>query len=388
MAASALGAAWGPLRLGISGLCRSRPPRGLCARVRRLPGPEVSGRSVAAASGPDASSTGHYCLELLRKRDYEGYLCSLLFPAESRSSAFALRAFNVELAQAGYSCCCITVLYATRFPTLNIETHPAPGFFVSFVNDLCPLCNPIIDKRGFLYQEPPADLTVVHVFSGLCTCRGRPNKDGKPDFPHWGLRRKSGWEAAVKRHHLTKRWLMKIIDEREKNLDDKAYRNIQELENYAENTQSSLLYLTLEILGIKDLHADHAASHIGKAQGIVTCLRATPYHGSRRKVFLPMDICMLHGVSQEDFLRRNQDKNVRNVIYDIASQAHLHLKHARSFHKSVPVKAFPAFLQTVYLEDYLKKIQQVDFDVFHPSLQKKNTLLPLYLYFQSWRKRY
>uniref|UniRef100_A0A8I3WR56 NADH dehydrogenase (ubiquinone) complex I, assembly factor 6 n=1 Tax=Callithrix jacchus TaxID=9483 RepID=A0A8I3WR56_CALJA len=154
------------------------------------------------------------------------------------------------------------------------------------------------------------------------------------------------WKA-VKRHNLTKRWLMNIIDEREKNLDDKAYRNIKELENYAENTQCSLLYLTLEILGIKDLHADHAASHIGKAQGIVTCLRATPYHVSRRKVFLPMDICMLHGVSQEDFLRRNQHKNVRDVIYDIASQAHLHLKHARSFHKSVPVKAFPAFLQTV-----------------------------------------
>nr|XP_048276098.1 NADH dehydrogenase (ubiquinone) complex I, assembly factor 6 isoform X4 [Myodes glareolus] len=181
---------------------------------------------------------------------------------------------------------------------------------------------------------------------------------------------------------------MRIIDEREKNLDDKAYRSIQELENYAENTQSSLLYLTLEVLGVKDLHADHAASHIGKAQGIVTCLRATPYHGSRRKVFLPMDVCVQHGVSQEDFLRRNHDKNVRDVIYDIASQAHLHLKHARSFHRSVPAEAFPAFLQTVTLEDYLKKIQRVDFDIFHPSLQQKNTLLPLSLYIQSWRKRY
>lgn len=48
-----------------------------------------------------------------------------------------------------------------------------------------------------------------------------------------------------------------------------------------------------ELVGVKDIHADHAASHIGKAQGIVTCLRATPYHGSRRRVFLPMDICML-----------------------------------------------------------------------------------------------
>ncbi|XP_019383501.1 PREDICTED: NADH dehydrogenase (ubiquinone) complex I, assembly factor 6 isoform X1 [Gavialis gangeticus] len=207
------------------------------------------------------------------------------------------------------------------------------------------------------------------------------------------------WKA-VKKHQLTKMWLMKIIDERihphscsmvqlqEKNLDDRAYRNIQELETYAENTQSALLYLTLEMLGVRDIHADHAASHIGKAQGIVTCLRATPYHINRRKVFLPMDICMLHGVSQEDFIRCHQEKNVRDVIYDIASQAHIHLEHARSFSKNVPGKALPAFLCTVALEDYLYKIQKVDFNIFHPSLHKKSVLLPLHLYIRSWKKTY
>nr|XP_002759165.2 NADH dehydrogenase (ubiquinone) complex I, assembly factor 6 isoform X1 [Callithrix jacchus] len=333
MAASAQGLACGQLRLGTAGLCCGRQSRGLYARVRRLPGPEVSGRSVAAASGPGAWGTDSYCLELLRKRDYEGYLCSLLLPAESRSSAFALRAFNVELAQ---------VKDSISEKTIGLMRMQ---FWKKTVEDI--YCD-----------NPPHQPVAIEL-----------------------------WKA-VKRHNLTKRWLMNIIDEREKNLDDKAYRNIKELENYAENTQCSLLYLTLEILGIKDLHADHAASHIGKAQGIVTCLRATPYHVSRRKVFLPMDICMLHGVSQEDFLRRNQHKNVRDVIYDIASQAHLHLKHARSFHKSVPVKAFPAFLQTVSLEDFLMKIQRVDFDIFHPSLQQKNSLLPLYLYIQSWRKIY
>ncbi|XP_070333470.1 NADH dehydrogenase (ubiquinone) complex I, assembly factor 6 isoform X1 [Odocoileus virginianus] len=333
MAASTLGSAWGPLRLGVPGLCCRRPLRGLWARAWRLSEPVASGRSVAAASGPGASGTDRYCLELLRKRDYEGYLCSLLLPAESRSSAFALRAFNVELAQ---------IKDSVSEKTIGLMRMQ---FWKKTVDDI-------------YGDNPPHQPVAIEL-----------------------------WKA-VRRHNLTKRWLMKIIDEREKNLDDKAYRNIQELENYAENTQSSLLYLTLEILGIKDLHADHAASHIGKAQGIVTCLRATPYHGSRRRVFLPMDICMLHGVSQEDFLRRSRDRNVRDVAYDVASQAQLHLKRARSFHRSVPVKAFPAFLQTVALEDYLKKIQQVDFDLFHPSLQRKNTLLPLFLYIQSWRKRY
>ncbi|XP_042320017.1 NADH dehydrogenase (ubiquinone) complex I, assembly factor 6 isoform X2 [Sceloporus undulatus] len=268
-----------------------------------------------------------------RKRDYEGFLCSLLLPAGSRPSAFALRAFNIELAQIKDSITQKTIgLMRLQFWRKTVE--------------------------DIYHDNPPQQPVAIEL-----------------------------WKA-VKRQNLNKRWLMKIIDEREKNLDDRGYRDISELEAYAENTQSVLLYLTLETLGVKDIHADHAASHIGKAQGIVTCLRATPYHASRGRIFLPMDICMLHGVSQEDFIRRKQEKKMQDVIYDIASQAHVHLEHARSFRKSVPPKAFPAFLCTVAIEDYLNQIQKVDFNIFHPSLHQKNTLLPLHLYIRSWKKTY
>uniref|UniRef100_A0A452GJR0 NADH dehydrogenase (ubiquinone) complex I, assembly factor 6 n=1 Tax=Gopherus agassizii TaxID=38772 RepID=A0A452GJR0_9SAUR len=291
---------------------------------RQLLGPSARGRLVRPAvwrrsAAPASSQPGprgevQYCAELLRKRDYEGFLCSLLLPAESRTSAFALRAFNVELAQIKDSITQKTIgLMRMQFWRKTVE--------------------------DIYCDNPPHQPVAVEL-----------------------------WKA-IKKHNLTKRWLLKIIDEREKNLDDRAYRNIQELETYADNTHSALLYLTLEILGVRDIHADHAASHIGKAQGIVTCLRATPYHSKRRKVFLPMDICMLYGVSQEDFIRANQEKNVRDVIYNIASQAHVHLEH-------------------VALEDYLYKIQKVDFNIFHPSLHKKSTLLPLYLYIRSWKKKY
>ncbi|XP_063780206.1 NADH dehydrogenase (ubiquinone) complex I, assembly factor 6 isoform X2 [Pseudophryne corroboree] len=193
---------------------------------------------------------------------------------------------------------------------------------------------------------------------------------------------------AVQKHNLTKRWLTRIIDEREKNLDDRAYRNIKEMETYAENTQSSLLYLTLETLDVRDVHVDHAASHIGKAQGIITCLRAVPFHSSRRQVFLPVDICILHGASQEDFIRGNQERNVKDVIFDIASQAHVHLEHARSFQNKVLAKAFPAFNITVPMDSYLKRLRKADFNIFHPSLQRRNPWLPWSLYVQSWRKTY
>ncbi|XP_064248114.1 NADH dehydrogenase (ubiquinone) complex I, assembly factor 6 isoform X1 [Passer domesticus] len=305
---------------------------GLQHRLARPPA--LGGRAAAAGwSGPAAGGAVQYCAELVRKRDYEGFLCSLLLPAESRTSAFALRAFNVELAQIKDSI-----------------TQKTTGLMrMQFWRDA------VEDIYG---DNPPHQPVATELW------------------------------RAVKRHNLTKMWFMKIIDEREKNLDDRPYRNIQELETYAENTQSALLYLTLETLGVRDIHADHAASHIGKAQGIVTCLRATPYHCTRQKVFLPMDICMLHGVSQEDFIRGKQEKNVRDVIYDIASQAHIHLEHARSFSKKVPVKAYPAFFCTVALDDYLYNMRKVDFNIFHPSLQKKSTLLPLYLYIRSWKKTY
>ncbi|XP_065524697.1 NADH dehydrogenase (ubiquinone) complex I, assembly factor 6 isoform X2 [Lathamus discolor] len=275
----------------------------------------VGGRAAAAGwSRPEPGGDVQYCAELVRKRDYEGFLCSLLLPAESRTSAFALRAFNVELAQIKDSI-----------------TQKTTGLMrMQFWRDAV---------EGIYCDNPPHQPIATELW------------------------------RAVKRHNLTKMWFMKIIDEREKNLDDRPYRNIQELEKYAENTQSALLYLTLEMLGVRNVNADHAASHIGKAQGIVTCLRATPYHCTRQKVFLPMDICMLHGVSQEDFIRGKQEKNVRDVIYDIASQAHIHLEH-------------------VALDDYLYNVRKVDFNIFHPSLQRKSTLLPLHLYIRSWKKKY
>ncbi len=34
-----------------------------------------------------------------RKHDYDHYLCCLLLPKSAQASAFAIRAFNVEIAQ-------------------------------------------------------------------------------------------------------------------------------------------------------------------------------------------------------------------------------------------------------------------------------------------------
>ena len=46
------------------------------------------------------------------------------------------------------------------------------------------------------------------------------------------------------------------------------------------------------------MHADHAASHIGRCLGLVTVLRATPYHANRSKVYLPLELLLKVFVNQ------------------------------------------------------------------------------------------
>lgn len=65
---------------------------------------------------------------------------------------------------------------------------------------------------------------------------------------------------------------------------------IKDMETYSENTQSSLLYLQLESLGVKDVNADHVISHIGKMMGISTFLRSLPFHVSQKRLVLPAEI--------------------------------------------------------------------------------------------------
>ena len=76
--------------------------------------------------------------------------------------------------------------------------------------------------------------------------------------------------------------------------------------------------------GVKDVNADHAASHVGKAEGIVTLLRAAPYHRAQRSVLIPMDIItrvskLILAVSQNSLVflisPRHYDCNAHRTLF-------------------------------------------------------------------------
>ena len=77
------------------------------------------------------------------------------------------------------------------------------------------------------------------------------------------------------------------------------------------------------------MEADHAASHLGKAQGIVTVIRGVPYHSRRGVVLLPPDLLLHFGVSPSDVLRGSGEKPLRDAIFEVASAAHQQLDKVR-----------------------------------------------------------
>jgi NADH dehydrogenase [ubiquinone] 1 alpha subcomplex assembly factor 6 len=89
---------------------------------------------------------------------------------------------------------------------------------------------------------------------------------------------------------LSQTWFKRILNAREKHLMQPQFTSMDDLENYAENTASSLLYLHLEALGIADHNADHCASHIGKAIGITNILRGVVLNMEKRELVLPSEI--------------------------------------------------------------------------------------------------
>lgn len=71
----------------------------------------------------------------------------------------------------------------------------------------------------------------------------------------------------------------RLLFDRYSDLSNNAtYQTYDELENYAEFGHSSLLYLLLEILNVKDENIQFAASHIGVGNGLTAVIRGHAHH--------------------------------------------------------------------------------------------------------------
>jgi NADH dehydrogenase [ubiquinone] 1 alpha subcomplex assembly factor 6 len=241
---------------------------------------------------------------------------------------------------------------------------------------------------------------------------------------------------------LSNAWLNRVINTREKYLGNRPFPTLSDLEEYAEGTYSTLSYLMLSALPLHSLTADHLASHIGKATGIVAILRGLPlvafpsptptHHASNAKggplgsppqgaVLLPLDIMAQCGVQEEQVLRQGAEApNLKDAVFAVATRANDHLITARDMLANIKKgldaghdyeyaqdiehrdpssisstqrespsaevdRGFGVLLQAVSTSLWLERLQAVDFDVFHADLRKLHWKLPWRLTISSRR---
>lgn len=248
---------------------------------------------------------------------------------------------------------------------------------------------------------------------------------------------------------MSKSWFLRVISAREQYLNNAPYPNLTALETYAENTYSTLLYLTLSALPLTSLTADHLASHIGKAAGITAVLRGLPliafppppnHHsnplglgggpaggGRQGAVTLSLDVLLSAGVKEEEVFRQGADApGLRDAVFAVATRASDHLITARQMLKNLREgqdvghefehngedgheyehesgaaggsksqvqlreveRGFGVLMPAVATQMWLDKLQKVDFDVFKPDLRRTDWKFPLKAYFAFNRRSF
>ncbi|XP_055591559.1 NADH dehydrogenase (ubiquinone) complex I, assembly factor 6 homolog [Uranotaenia lowii] len=289
----------------------------------------------ASGSISTESAAQNYCAKLVRQFDKENFLCTLLLKNPGRRSALAIRAFNVEIARI----------------TGSVSDDKIGQMRLKFWEET-------VDK---LYRED-----LKHV----------------PDQPVV-----QEIKQAIDKHRLTKRYFQRLVTARwNSNL---RFVTSKQLEEYVENSVSSVYYLLLEAHGVRNVHADHAASHLGKAQGIVNLLRSIPYQERRNVVPIPQEVLIQHGVSQERIIRnRKDDKGVEEVVFQLASSAHQHLEKARNLWESVPKQARPVLLPGAATGRFLERLRRANFHLTDPNLLKSDSALPLVIYWNHFRGKF
>jgi NADH dehydrogenase [ubiquinone] 1 alpha subcomplex assembly factor 6 len=274
------------------------------------------GSRSAAAAGLSAVAA------LVRRHDRDRYQAALFAPADRREALFALYAFNYEIAR-----------------VREAVTQPMLGQI------RLQWWREIVDAA---FADAPA----------------RQHEIAAP------------LAAVIGDHALTRAHFDRMIDTRERDLADEPPATLAVLEDYAEGSAATLLYLALEALGVTEPAARASAREVGIGYALAGLLRAMPFHARAGRCYVPADLAARTGLDPQDYAGLRATPALRAVAAELAEAAAGHLRSARR--SKVPRSARAAILSAVVADRFLSRLKRADYNPFAPELAAPDPL-------QSWR---
>lgn len=268
------------------------------------------------------SADGSSLVALLRRRDRERYQTALFAPVERRAALFALYAFNSEVARVRES-----------------VTQPMLG-----------------QIRLQWWRE-----AVAAAYAGETV---RRHEVATP------------FAAAIHEFGLSRAPIDRLIDARERDLDDTPPPTLAALEAHAEATSSGLVRLALEILGVRAAAAEAAGREVGVAYALAGLLRAMSFHARGGRCYIPAEIAVAAGIDPRDYAELRVSPSLRQAAAEIAHSAAGHLAAARRLRAAVPRAALPALLPALVADRALARLRRAGDSPFDPRLAQPDPLLP------------
>lgn len=156
--------------------------------------------------------------------------------------------------------------------------------------------------------------------------------------------------------------IVRMIDGRERDLEDTPPDTTAELLDYCRNTSSVLMTMALQVLGVERGLAEKAAEPAGVAFALAGLIRAVPFHGAQGRVMLPRDLLASNGLDIAANNHHRDPQALRGVVRDLAGIAEDQLILARK-QKRIPRKAMAGLLPATLAGLYIRRLRAADFDL-------------------------
>jgi len=334
-----------------------------------------------------------YCVELVQGRDRESYLCGLLMPYDARKSYFAIRAWNVELASikdgstlkksgggadSGGSNVALQVRFQWWYDALNkIYDNPQQEQNDNIINenDYSPFS--VSNTLAASYLKNP----IVRVL-----------------------------KYAVHEKKLTQRFIERLSEAREVDFRSQQPETMTEMIEYADNIFSSLLYLTLETVDVRDESVDIVAQHAGIGIGLVTALRGIRMRLIRGECLIPKELLppdfsydkliytnnssfvddedkgnsIERTHEKENEMNKEERQLMKDAVEKICILGYSHLSQAQDLQSDVPNHARTCSLPVIPAMHYLSKLEKADYDIFDDKLLEHDNMTILALLGRTW----
>ena len=184
--------------------------------------------------------------------------------------------------------------------------------------------------------------------------------------------------AAIRERALTRAHFDRLIEARETDLEADPPVSLAALEDYAEASSARLVYLALEILGLRDPVAREAGFHVGVAYALAGFLRAMPFQARAGRSLIPVEIAARTGLNEQDYRALRGTPALRAASAELAAAASRHLGSARAQRRRISRSALPALLPAIVAQHSLTRLKRVGYDAFDQTLAVADPL-------QSWR---